>query len=127
MIDIQKQVIYWRDSSLEDWQVAGELIAAGHLRHGLFFAQLALEKILKAHVCNQLQDIAPRIHNLVRLAEIAELELSPDQISTLAVMNAFNIEGRYPEGGVLLPSPEEAGGYLLRAGEVYKWLIHLLP
>ena len=43
MIDIDKQIVYWHDSSLEDWQVANELVRADRLRHGLFFAQLALE------------------------------------------------------------------------------------
>jgi len=32
MIDIQKQVAYWRDSAVEDWQVATELINAGRLQ-----------------------------------------------------------------------------------------------
>ncbi len=28
MLDIDKQIVYWRDSSLEDWQVANELVRA---------------------------------------------------------------------------------------------------
>lgn len=103
MIDIHKQVKYWSDSSAEDWQVAKELIEAGHTRQGLFFAQLALEKMLKANVCQSTNDLAPRIHNLVRLAEIANLELTNDQLDILAEMNSFNIEGRYSD--VLLPLP----------------------
>jgi HEPN domain-containing protein len=122
MIDIQKQVIYWRDSSIEDWQVASELIKSGHIRHGLFFLQLALEKLLKAHVCNRTRDLAPRIHNLVRLAEIAKLELSPDQLDLIAEMNAFNIEGRYPDRALPILTMEEATTYLSRAKEVYEWL-----
>ncbi len=50
MIDIEKQIAYWRDGSIEDWQVAQELISNGRIRHGLFFAHLSLEKLLKAHV-----------------------------------------------------------------------------
>lgn len=122
MIDIERQVEYWRDSSVEDWQVAQELIAAGHLRHGLFFAHLALEKMLKAHVCRSTADLAPRLHNLVRLAEIADLELAQEQIDLLAEMNYFNIEGRYPDAIIPLPSSQEATTYLRRAEEVYRWL-----
>ena len=62
------------------------------IRHGLFIAHLALEKMLKAHVCLEL---APRIHNLVRLAEMAGLKLSETQIDLLADASEFNIEGRY--------------------------------
>jgi len=122
MIDIYKQVIYWRESAVEDWQVANELISAGRLRHGLFFAQLALEKILKAHVCLHTDDLAPHIHNLIRLAEIAGIQLTPEQFDILAETNTFNIEGRYPDTALPLPKPEEAFAYLVRAEEVYQWL-----
>jgi len=122
VIDVQKQITYWRDSSIEDWQVANELINAGHSRQGLFFAQLALEKILKAYVCQQTDDLAPRIHNLVRLAEIADLKLTADQLDILAEMSAFNIEGRYPDALLPVISLEEATIYIRRAEEIYLWL-----
>lgn len=79
MIDIDKQIAYWRDSADEDFAVARELVRWTRIRHGLFFAHLALEKALKAHVCRVTHDIAPRVHNLVRLAELAELDLQPAQ------------------------------------------------
>lgn len=71
MIDINKQINYWRNSAIEDWEVARELLKSGRVRHGLFFAHLAIEKLLKAHVCRSTKDLAPRIHNLVRLADMA--------------------------------------------------------
>jgi HEPN domain-containing protein len=126
MIDIRKQVVYWRDSSQDDWQVANELIQAGRYRHGLFFTQLALEKILKAHVCLQTQDLAPRIHNLVRLSEIAHLQITQQQIDILAEMNAYNLEGRYPDALILLPSHKQVLATLKRAEEVYRWLMNRL-
>jgi HEPN domain-containing protein len=76
MINIEKQVAYWRDGAVEDWEIAQELIERGRTRHGLFFVHLSLEKLLKAHVCRHTQDLAPRLHNLVRLAELAALPLS---------------------------------------------------
>jgi HEPN domain-containing protein len=126
MIDVEKQVAYWRAGSAEDWDIAQELIDGGRLRHGLFFAHLALEKLLKAHVCRRTQDLAPRLHNLVRLAEIADLPLDDDHIDLLAEMNPFNIEGRYPDLLIPLPSPKEARDYLRRSDEVYRWLMNLL-
>jgi HEPN domain-containing protein len=71
VIDIQKQVAYWREGAVEDWAVAQELVAADRPRHGLFFAHLALEKVLKAHICRDTGDLAPRVHNLVRLAALS--------------------------------------------------------
>jgi HEPN domain-containing protein len=122
MIDIQKQVVYWRDSAIEDWQVSNELMQSGRFRHALFFAQLAIEKSLKGHVCLHTQDLAPRIHNLVRLAEITGLDLSQQQIDILAQMNSFNIEGRYPDSIMLQPSREEAFTYLAQAKDIFQWL-----
>ena len=127
MIDIAKQVTYWRNGATEDWQVARELVRHRRLRQGLFFAHLALEKSLKAHVCRHTRDLAPRMHNLVRLAELAKLQLDSKQIDILAEMNAFNIEGRYPE--LLTPEPtvEETRRYMRRTKEVYTWLMSQLP
>jgi len=90
MIDINKQILYWQTSAAEDWEVAQGLINSERVRHGLFFANLALEKLLKAHICRHTQDIAPRIHNLIRLAELAALPLTQDQIDILADMNVCN-------------------------------------
>ncbi len=76
MIDINKQIEHWRSGAFEDWNVANGLVEQGKIRHGLFFAHLALEKTLKAHVCRVKNDIAPPIHNLLRLAERASLVLA---------------------------------------------------
>jgi len=126
MVDIAKQITYWRTNAEEDWVVAKKLIKAKKVRHGLFFLHLTIEKILKAHVCKTTRDLAPRIHNLMRLAELSALVLSQDQKNLLAELNAFNIEGRYPE--LLLPPPTvaEAKIYLKRSRELYKWLINQL-
>lgn len=72
MVDIGKQIEHWRAGAGEDWEVARDLVERGKIRHGLFFAHLALEKTLKAHVCRTTNELAPPIHNLVRLAEGAD-------------------------------------------------------
>jgi len=125
MIDINKQISYWRDGAIEDWSVARDLIERNRIRHGLFFAHLSLEKALKAHVCRVTSDLAPRLHNLVRLAEIAKLDLQPSQLDVLAEMNAFNIEGRYPDKQSVPPDKKETLRYMHQAKRVFKWLIHL--
>ena len=126
MIDIAKQVAFWRDGAQEDLSVAEELLERGRVRHGLFFLHLALEKILKAHVCHQTRDLAPRSHNLVRLAELAERHLPEQYVNILAEMNRFAIAGRYPDPPFPLPTPEEARTYADRAKEVLACLMRLL-
>ncbi len=123
MIDIQKQIDYWRNGSQEDWEVGHELVQLGRTRHGLFFAHLALEKMLKAHVCRATANLAPKIHNLLRLAELTGLAFSERQQAFLARFDRYQLEGRYPDQ---LPVPleiDEAEKELELAEELQKWLI----
>lgn len=122
MVDIGKQIAYWRTGAEEDWNVGRDLVVRGNTRHGLFFAHLAIEKTLKAHVCRTSGELAPPIHNLVRLAERAGVTLSEEQIDLLAEVNGFNIEGRYPHALLPSPSAAEAGDYLVRIAEVLQCL-----
>ena len=77
-MNVEKQIAYWRTGSGVDFEVAGELVAKRRLRHGLFFAHLAVEKMLKAHVVKTTNNHPPKIHNLVRLCELAELTVPSD-------------------------------------------------
>lgn len=124
MVDIAKQIAFWRDSAKEDWDVAKQLVDNERTRHGLFFAHLALEKILKAIVCKHSQDLAPRLHNLSRLAELAALTIDTQKMEVLAEMNAFHIEGRYPESLAKPPTKEEALNYMAGAEGVFQWLMN---
>jgi hypothetical protein len=59
---------------------------------------LVLEKILKAiYVKNNQNKIPPKIHNLVRLSELAFVKLDDNKKIMLDKINDFNIETRYPE------------------------------
>ncbi len=73
------------------------LLEKGHLRHCLFFAHLALEKMLKAHVVRATRDDPPRIHNLVRLAQLAGLKPTGEQERFLRRFDLYQWEGRHPD------------------------------
>lgn len=75
-MDVGKQVAYWRASAEEDQEAANVLAQNGHYRHALFFAELAVEKMLKAHIARATKDIPPRSHDLLKLADRARLSLS---------------------------------------------------
>ncbi|MHC4482428.1 MAG: HEPN domain-containing protein [Planctomycetota bacterium] len=121
-MDVQKQIDFWRASAEEDFSAAESLLEKGHLRHCLFFAHLAIEKMLKAHVTRQTEDVPPRIHNLIRLAEIAELRLSPEQTSLLRGFGAYQLEGRYPDSEQILLDLQAVRGKFALAEEMLKWL-----
>lgn len=122
MVDVPKQIEYWRMCSDEDFAAAQSLLEKGHLRHSLFFAHLAIEKMLKAHVTRQTKDVPPRIHNLVRLSEIAELSLEPEQASFLRRFDMYQLEGRYPESSHTIIDMKAAKERLSQAGDILEWL-----
>ncbi|MFH1884042.1 MAG: HEPN domain-containing protein [Planctomycetota bacterium] len=122
MVDVQKQIDYWQTSSAEDFAAAESLLEKGHLRHCLFFAHLAIEKMLKAHVTRQTKDIPPRIHNLVRLAEIAKLKLDSKQEEFLREFGVYQIEGRYPDTEQITVDSGIVRDEILRAKEMLIWL-----
>jgi HEPN domain-containing protein len=121
--NVEKQIAHWRKGADEAWEAAVDLINRDRrIQFGLFLVHLALEKIIKAHVWRVRQKMPPHIHNLNRLAEMAELPLDVDNKKVLAEINEFNIEGRYSD---ILGPPitlQEARGYLRRAKGTFVWL-----
>jgi HEPN domain-containing protein len=95
--ETQRVVDYWVTESEEALEVAHHLIEKGDYSYALFFGHLAVEKLLKALHAYRHQQHAPPIHNLLRLARLAELEPNEAQTEALITISAFNIETRYPD------------------------------
>lgn len=126
MLDIEKTIAHWRNGAMEALEAAEDLINQVHrFLFGLFFVHLALEKIIKAHIWRVKKEMPPRLHNLIRLAEVAELAVDENNRDILAEINEFNIEGRYSD--ILMPPPsiEEARQYPQRANGTFEWLTNL--
>ena len=91
-------VAYWKQSAEQDWEIIEPVFEKKGYIQSLFFAHLVLEKLLKAHwVKDNVGDHPPRIHNLESIAIRTNLNLTVDQMSFLAKMNLFQMEGRYPD------------------------------
>lgn len=121
-MDIEKQIDYWRTGSDEDLAAAESLREKGHFRHSLFFAHLALEKMLKALVVRQTKDDPPRIHSLIRLAKCAGLPLDQEREDLLREFGEYQLEGRYPDSQQLRLSAPYVRQELRRAQEILAWL-----
>ena len=121
-MDIQKQVEYWKKSGEEDFAAAQSLIEKGHLRHGLFFAHLAIEKMLKAIVVKTTKDMPPRIHDLVRLSEIAQLSPTSERLNFLNRFGLYQLEGRYPDAGQAMLDVKTAKEKLESVKDLLEWL-----
>lgn len=126
MVDISKQVEYWKQSAQDDFEAAVQLIDGKKTRQGLFFAHLSLEKLLKAVICQRTQQLAPRIHNLVRLVEISGLNPPASMFDFLAEMNTFNLEGRYPVPFISPLTECQTREYIRQTQEAAQWLIQQL-
>ena len=124
--DIEKHIEYWSTSAKEDLDTAELLLDSKKVRHGLFFAHLSLEKAFKAHFCKETQNLAPRIHNLLRLTEKISLDLTDQQKEFLAKFDRYQLEGRYPELWPQKVNLNYAYNELYQAKELFKWLIDQL-
>jgi HEPN domain-containing protein len=126
MIDIEKQIAFWKQGAEEEWEFAQETVERGKTRQGLFWTHLAFEKALKALVCRKTTDYAPKIHNLVKLADLAGLALSIEELDLLSDLNSFQLEGRYAESYAALPTLAEAKIIMERSKKAFQWLMNQL-
>jgi HEPN domain-containing protein len=122
-MDLQKLIDYWRLGSQEDLETAVILLEKKKLRESLFFLHLSLEKALKARVVEATQDHAPKIHNLLRLAEIVGVEMPVERRAELLEFNEYYMSGRYPDDGIAKPEVGEVSTEFKRTEELVAWLL----
>ena len=125
-MDIRRQIEYWLDGSQDDIEAAAVLLEKRKIRQSLFFAHLAVEKSLKAHVSKVTETLPPRTHDLLRLAELAGILLEPPRRTFLARLQRFCMEGRYPDFPIETPELDEARAELDMARETRSWLVKQL-
>jgi len=80
-----------------DYLLSEKLFKDKDYTYSLFFGQQTIEKILKALVVKKKNVIYPPIHSLVKLIEIAGININSKQIRELEEISSFNIEGRYDD------------------------------
>ena len=95
--DVKKIVKYWQKTAEHDYEVMLYLFKGKKYSESLFFGHIVLEKILKGLVVQKIESEAPYIHNLTKLSELAECNLSENEMNLLDEVNDFNIRARYPE------------------------------
>lgn len=72
-IDFERQASSIIADAREDLDAAQSLLDVGKPRHGMFYAHLALEKVLKALVMKATCSAPPQTHDLKRLAKLTGL------------------------------------------------------
>lgn len=97
MITVKQQIDHWSESAESDRVTMRVLFDGKRYSDALFFGHIVLEKILKAFVVLETKKEPPKIHNLIRLVELANIDFDEAVLKYLATVNAFNIRARYED------------------------------
>lgn len=95
--DKQKVIDYWIQSSDDDFETMMTMFDSRRFAWCLFVGHLMIEKLLKALFTKVNNEFPPFTHNLLRLAEKSEVELTDEKKLFLVSVTAFNINGRYDD------------------------------
>jgi HEPN domain-containing protein len=87
----------WAAQSLYDIETAKAMLDTGRYLYVLFCCQQAVEKMLKALIAQRTSELPPRLHNLMRLAEVASITVPEDTAHLFRRLTDFYIASRYPE------------------------------
>lgn len=120
----QRAINFWQQSADHDRKTAKSLFKLQHYDWSLFIYHLSIEKILKALII-QSEKTPPPVHKLVRLAELADLEVTDEQRSWLTEVTDFNMEARYPEEKFSFyhkATSSYTKKWHQRCDEIYVWL-----
>jgi HEPN domain-containing protein len=93
---MEQDVKYWVDLSRYDIDTAKAMLASGRYLYVLFTCQQSIEKMLKALVVKNTDSFPPKIHDLIKLANIAKIDIETEQKEFLAKLNYYYLETRYP-------------------------------
>jgi len=94
----EEHVKFWQESANESWSSAVYLASGKHYSLALFALHLTLEKLFKAlWIKESITDTPPYTHDLQKLCNELQLDISAEDYDFLSIMNSWNIRGRYPD------------------------------
>ena len=91
----------------------------------IFMCHLAIEKTLKAIVCEETNKFPPKTHDLILLANLGKVEFPDDLLNFIGMINNVAVVTRYPEDLSKLVSsyPQPiAQEYLNKSLKVIEWI-----
>ena len=124
---MDKIVRHWVERAEYDLETAKVMLDSARHLYVAYTCQQAIEKILKAIIAQQNKENLP-IHNLTRLAELAEIkdDLASKKFDFLAELTPYCIEARYGDYKESLSEiidKEKAKKIYKETKEVFKWLL----
>ncbi|HQO40310.1 MAG TPA: HEPN domain-containing protein [Spirochaetota bacterium] len=125
-MNLNEHIAYWITGAEHDYESAESLFNAGKFDWCLFICHIVIEKSLKAaFVKTNNNKLPPKIHNLVRIAELSPIGFSEAQVELLDRINDSNIEARYPDFKFSFYehcSKEFTEEYFLKVKELMLWI-----
>lgn len=118
----------WIKHAEDDVVTARVMLDGGRYSYVPFCCQQAIEKALKAVIISKTAKLAPKIHNLPRLVELADIPVDYDQLALLARLSALYFQSRYPgKTGFEGPAARvDAQRMFTQTEEMVKWLLSTL-
>ncbi len=120
----EESINHWFEAAERDSLTADDMYKLGHYSWSLFLWHLVIEKIIKCLIVKKGKEVL-LVHDLVRLASIAELSLTEEQKLILREITTFNIEARYDdykEQFYKKATREYAAIWRGNSKEMYKWI-----
>jgi HEPN domain-containing protein len=128
-LDKRKLINYWIEGSDDDYQTMMAMFESKRYNWSLFIGHLMIEKLFKAYFVKVNSDYPPYLHNLLRLAELSNLELSEDKKEELATITAFNLNARYDDYKMSFKkrcTPEFTEKWIEKLKQLRPWIKELI-
>lgn len=126
----KKEIIkYWVKSSDNDYETMEYLFKGKNYSWALFVGHIVVEKLLKAYYAKNNDVNTPYIHDLLRIAEKANLNLSKEQKNFLDTLTSFNIKARYDDYKLKfykMCTKKIAAEYIAKIKEFRVWIKKML-
>ncbi len=95
IIDVDKIANHWIETSDNDFSTMVNLYLSKDYHWSLFIGHLVIERLLKAYIVKKTNQHSPYSHDLLRLANIANIEFSKEHSDWLDTITTFNLNARY--------------------------------
>ncbi|MFH1771523.1 MAG: HEPN domain-containing protein [Candidatus Omnitrophota bacterium] len=126
----KKEILkYWVKSSDNDYATMEYLFKGKNYPWALFVGHIVVEKLLKAYYVKNHDINTPYIHDLLRIAEKASLNLSEKQKDFLDTLTSFNIKARYDDYKLkfyTMCTKQFAAEYVAKIKEFRIWIKKML-
>lgn len=94
---MNKETKNWLEMVEYDITTARQMFKTGRYVYVIFMCHLAIEKSLKAIVCEETNKVPPKTHDLIYLINLSQVKLSDDLLDFVGMINNAGVVTRYPE------------------------------